>query len=61
MLTVREAALLLGIKECTVRLWLAQRRLSFVRCGRAVRIPKREVQDFIERNTIPAKAQRDGR
>jgi excisionase family DNA binding protein len=61
MLTVKEAALLLGIKECTVRLWLAQRKLSFVRCGRAVRIPKREIKDFIERNTIPARVPRNGR
>ena len=61
MLTVREAAALLGIKECTVRLWLAQRKLAFVRCGRAIRIPRGEVQSFIERNTIPARTVRNGR
>jgi len=61
MLTVKEAALLLGIKECTIRLWLAQRKLAFVRCGRAIRIPKGEIQGFIERNTIPSRMPRNGR
>ena len=39
LITVREAANRLGVREGTIRLWLVQRRLPVVRCGRAVRIP----------------------
>jgi len=58
LLTVREVAQRLGIREGTVRLWLAQRRLPKVKCGRAVRIPQEAVEHFVLRNTVPAK---DGR
>ncbi len=55
LITVREAAKRLGIREGTVRAWLAQRRLPRVRCGRAVRIPAAAVEDFIKRHTVSAK------
>jgi len=55
LLTVREAADRLALKEGTVRLWLAQRRLPVVRCGRAIRIPLQAIEEFIQSNTIPAK------
>jgi excisionase family DNA binding protein len=42
-------------KASTVRAWLAKRKLPRVNCGRAVRIPASAVEEFIERNTIPAK------
>lgn len=58
LLKVREVADRLGLKEGTVRLWLAQRRLPLVRCGRAVRIPLEAVEEFIARNTIPARSER---
>ena len=62
LLTVREAAVRLGLRECTIRAWLMLRKLPRVNCGRAVRIPARAVEEFIERNTIPARAERrDGR
>jgi excisionase family DNA binding protein len=53
-LTVKEAAVELGVKEPTVRKWIAERRLTHVRLGRAVRIPSQTVRNFIEKNTIPA-------
>jgi excisionase family DNA binding protein len=58
LLTVREAAEQLGLRECTIRLWLAQRKLPRVNCGRAVRIPAHAIAEFIERNTIPAREER---
>ncbi len=62
LLTVRETAVRLGLRECTIRSWLTLRKLPRVNCGRAVRIPARAVEEFIERNTIPARAERrDGR
>lgn len=57
LLTVRQAAEKLGLRECTIRLWLAQRKLPRVSCGRSVRIPAVAIEEFIERNTIPARDQ----
>jgi excisionase family DNA binding protein len=58
LLSVREASEQLGLKESTLRAWLAQRRLPRVSCGRAVRIPAEAIAEFIERNTIPARKER---
>jgi excisionase family DNA binding protein len=59
MLTVREAAARLGLRECTVRAWISSRRMSFVRLGRAVRIPEAEVSRLIESNTVPRRERRN--
>ena len=55
LLTVKEAAGLLGLKVGTIRAWIARRKLPRVNCGRAVRIPAEAIAEFIERNTIPAR------
>jgi excisionase family DNA binding protein len=53
MLTVRETANRLGLRECTIRAWLSARKIDFVRLGRAIRIPESEVCRLIETNTVP--------
>ena len=58
LLTVREAAERLNLRESTIRMWLLKRKLPRVNCGRAVRIPAEAVADFIEHNTIPAREER---
>ncbi len=58
LLTVQDVAQLLRIKEGTVRLWLSMRKLPRVQCGRSVRIPAEAVEEFIARNTIPAREAR---
>lgn len=55
LLTVKQVAEQLGMKEATIRLWLYQRKLPHVHCGRSVRVPESAVSEFIERNTIPAR------
>ncbi len=61
LLTVKQAADTLGLKVATIRAWLSRRKLPRVNCGRAVRIPSEAVEEFIRRNTIPAREVRDGR
>lgn len=56
LLSVVETANILGLKPATVRAWLSRRKLPRVNCGRAVRIPAEAVEQFIERNTVPAKS-----
>ena len=58
LVTVRQASDRLGIREGTIRLWLVQRRLPSVRCGRAVRIPAKALEEFVRRNTVPAREDR---
>ena len=62
MLTVAEVAERLGVKEPTIRLWMAQRKLSYVKLGSqrrsAVRIAEAEVDRVVREHTIPAREAR---
>ncbi len=53
LLTVPEAARLLGVKERTVRRWVLLRRITYVKIGAAVRIPESEIARIIEEGTRP--------
>ena len=53
MLTVPEAAKRLGLKESTLRFWIWQRRIEYVKVGRAVRISERAIAELIARGTVP--------
>ncbi len=55
MLTVAAVAQRLGLKEPTIRVWIANGRITYVKLGRAVRIAEEEVAKFIRDNTISAK------
>jgi excisionase family DNA binding protein len=58
LLTVAQVAAVLGMKIPTIRLWIAQRKLPRVSCGRAVRVPASAVNEFIAQNIIPVRAER---
>ncbi|MFJ6605682.1 helix-turn-helix domain-containing protein [Streptomyces lydicus] len=51
-LSVPEVAELLGTTERFPRRLIAERRITFVRVGRHVRIPESALHAFIEANTI---------
>ena len=55
LLRVAQAAELLGIPERTVYLWCQDGRLPVVRVGRVVRIPRHALEEWIARNTQPAR------
>ncbi|MDT3778453.1 helix-turn-helix domain-containing protein [Nitrospira sp. MA-1] len=52
LLTVKQAASILGLQESTVRKWVLSRRVGVVRLGRSVRLRRDEVETMIERNYI---------
>lgn len=52
LLTVDEAAELLGTTSRFPRRLIAERRIRFVRIGRHVRIPTSALRDLIERGTV---------
>jgi excisionase family DNA binding protein len=58
LLSIRQVSEHLGMRESTIRLWLSQRKLPRVKCGRAVRIPADAVEEFIRANTISAREPR---
>jgi excisionase family DNA binding protein len=59
LLTVREAAARLALREGTVRFWLADRRLPKVKLGRAVRIPREAIEELIARSTTPKRDRKE--
>jgi excisionase family DNA binding protein len=54
LLTCAEAAELLGVKEPTVRVWIARKKLGHTKLGRCVRIPKDAIEEFIRSGMVPA-------
>jgi excisionase family DNA binding protein len=52
LITVREAARRLGLRESTIRAWLQKKRLAKVKLGRAVRIPVTELQRLIREGHV---------
>ena len=57
-LTVREAADVLNLSQACIRSWLANRRLGFVRLGRAIRIPETEIERLLAQGMNPAAGRR---
>lgn len=55
LLTVPETAQFLRVQQSTVRAWILQRRLPFVKMGRLVRIKRADCVAFIERRLVPSK------
>jgi excisionase family DNA binding protein len=58
LLTVNETAAELNLSTGTIRAWLLSRKLTAVRLGRAVRIPRTELERLIGEGTTPARAGR---
>jgi excisionase family DNA binding protein len=54
LLTVRQAADRLGTSITFPRRLIAERRITFVRVGRHVRIPEAAIEDLIVRGTVEA-------
>jgi len=62
LLTVEEAAEVLGTKPRFTRRLVAERRIRFTRIGRHVRIPESALRDFIAAGMVrPAVSARRGR
>jgi excisionase family DNA binding protein len=57
-LTAKAFAKELGVSDLMIRAWLAQRRISYHKIGRAVRIPRTELERLLAESLIPARPQR---
>ena len=58
LLSVPESAEYLGLKMPTLRAWILQRRIAFVRLGRRVFFRKGTLDRLIAEGTVPARAER---
>ena len=61
LLTVEEAATRLGLKPSTIRRRILERKIDYVKNGRAVRIPAETVERIIAKGYRPALLGGDGR
>jgi len=60
LLTIREAASLLSISVSTLYGWVWQRRIPFVKVGRALRFDKADLERFIRANRFEARTDKKG-
>jgi excisionase family DNA binding protein len=52
MVSIRRAAVLLGVAEPTIRKWLRERRLPFHRCGRRIVLRREDLEAFLQANRV---------
>ena len=58
LITVQDAAKFLAVSTSTLYGWVWQRRIPFVKVGRALRFEQAELQKFIQANRFQARANR---
>jgi len=52
LLNVAEAARFLAVSPSTLYGWVWQRRITFVKLGRALRFDKADLQEYVDRNKV---------
>ncbi len=52
LLNIAEAARFLSVSPSTLYGWVWQRRIPFVKLGRAVRFDKADLEEYIDRNKV---------
>lgn len=58
LLTVPEAAALMRLKPSTIRAWVCQKRIPYVKLGRLVRIKRSDAEALIQASVIESLAVR---
>jgi len=53
LMTVPETAAFLRLKVSTIRAWVSQRRIPFVKLGRLVRIRRHDAEALISQRLVP--------
>jgi len=52
LFSIKELSQYLGIKEHTLYIWVSQRRIPFVKCGRLTKFDLRAIDRWIDRNAV---------
>jgi excisionase family DNA binding protein len=53
LLTIDEASTLLRVRPPTLRAWMRQRRIAYLKLGRLVRFRKKDLEAFIDKACVP--------
>ena len=53
LLNVRQVAEQLGLRDNTIRKWIALRKIEYIKAGSAVRIRQSEIDRIVRSGTIP--------
>lgn len=61
LLTIAEAAGLLGVKAQTLYVWVAQNRVPHRKIGRLVRFTEADLEEFVDRQKRSAASPENGR
>jgi excisionase family DNA binding protein len=56
LLTVPETAKLLRLSVGTIRAWVLNKKIPYCKFGGRVRFHRCDLDEFIQRNTVPARA-----
>lgn len=56
LMTIPETAALLRLQVSTIRAWVLQRRVTFVKLGGRVFLRRTDLQALIDASVVPAKA-----
>jgi excisionase family DNA binding protein len=54
MLTIQQAAEILSLRPVTLRAWAARRKIAIYRLGRAIRVPRTEIERLLQQSLVPA-------
>jgi len=54
LLTIKQAAELMHVKVWTLRAWVSQKRIPYVKLGRLVRFDPKAINEFIAENSFKA-------
>jgi len=54
LLDVEEAAAFLHVKVATVRAWVLNGKVTYVKLGRRIFLRRQDLQEFVERSVVPA-------
>lgn len=52
LLNIKEVSEYLGVKEHTLYMWVSQRRIPFVKCGRLTKFDLKKIDKWIEENAV---------
>jgi excisionase family DNA binding protein len=52
LLNIKELSEYLGVKEHTLYIWVSQRRIPFVKCGRLTKFDLKKIDKWIEENAV---------
>jgi excisionase family DNA binding protein len=58
VVSISEAAVLLGLRPSTIRAWIGRRKISSVHLGRRVMIPIEAIEVALSRGLVPAREDR---